>query len=76
MARAVHLAQLPREHGGGRPRPFATDLPRSPSAPASPRLDALRAAGFDDDALLHATEIASYFNFVNRLSDGLGVGLE
>jgi len=55
---------------------FAVALTRAPSAPAGPRLDALRAAGFDDEALLHATEITAYFNFVNRLADGLGVELE
>jgi len=36
----------------------------------------LRAAGFDDAAILRATEITAYFNFVNRLADGLGVELE
>jgi alkylhydroperoxidase family enzyme len=39
-------------------------------------LAALRAAGFDDPAILRATEIVAYFNFVNRLADGLGVELE
>lgn len=55
---------------------YAVALTRDPAAPAQPRLDALRAAGFADEALLQATEIVAYFNFVNRLADGLGVVLE
>ncbi len=55
---------------------YAEALTRDPGAPAEPRLTALRAAGFGDEALLLATEIAAYFNFVNRLADGLGVELE
>ena len=36
----------------------------------------LIAAGFDDRAVLDATLIISYFNFVNRMVLGLGVNLE
>jgi alkylhydroperoxidase family enzyme len=43
---------------------------------STPRLEQLRAAGFDDAAILRATEIVGYFNFVNRLANGLGVELE
>ena len=35
---------------------------------------ALRAAGFDDRAILQINLIASFFNYVNRVADGLGVG--
>jgi uncharacterized peroxidase-related enzyme len=34
----------------------------------------LRAAGFDDTAILQITLIASWFNYVNRAADALGVG--
>ena len=34
----------------------------------------LRAAGFDDTAILQITLIASWFNYINRLADALGVG--
>jgi uncharacterized peroxidase-related enzyme len=37
-------------------------------------LDRLRAAGFDDRAILHITMIAAWFNYVNRVADALGVG--
>ena len=36
----------------------------------------LRAAGFDDRAILQITLIASWFNYVNRVADALGVGRE
>jgi alkylhydroperoxidase family enzyme len=55
---------------------FATDLTRAPAAPSAPRIAALRAAGFDDAAILAATEVTAYFNFVNRIAHGLGVELE
>ena len=38
--------------------------------------DQLRAAGFDDRAILQITLIASWFNYINRVADALGVGRE
>ena len=37
-------------------------------------IDGLRAAGFDDRAILQITLIASWFNYINRVADALGVG--
>jgi len=37
-------------------------------------LDGLRAAGFDDQAILQITLIASWFNYINRVADALGIG--
>ena len=34
----------------------------------------LREAGFDDKAILQITLIASWFNYINRVADALGVG--
>ena len=34
----------------------------------------LRAQGFDDKAILQITLIASWFNYINRVADALGVG--
>ena len=34
----------------------------------------LSSAGFDDRAILQITLIASWFNYINRVADGLGVG--
>jgi uncharacterized peroxidase-related enzyme len=39
-------------------------------------IDGLRAAGFDDRGILQITLIASWFNYINRVADALGVGRE
>ena len=36
----------------------------------------LRAVGFEDQAILQITLIASWFNYINRVADALGVGRE
>ena len=36
--------------------------------------DRLRDAGFDDKGILQITLIASWFNYINRVADALGVG--
>jgi uncharacterized peroxidase-related enzyme len=36
--------------------------------------DKLRAVGFDDKGILQITLIASWFNYINRVADALGVG--
>jgi alkylhydroperoxidase family enzyme len=37
-------------------------------------IDSLRGHGFDDRAILQMTLIASWFNYINRVADALGVG--
>jgi len=34
----------------------------------------LRSVGFDDKGILQITLIASWFNYINRVADALGVG--
>jgi uncharacterized peroxidase-related enzyme len=36
----------------------------------------LREVGFNDQAILQITLIASWFNYINRVADALGVGRE
>ena len=36
----------------------------------------LRGVGFDDVGILQITLIASWFNYINRVADALGVGRE
>jgi uncharacterized peroxidase-related enzyme len=36
----------------------------------------LRSHGFDDRGILQITLIASWFNYINRVADALGVGRE
>lgn len=39
-------------------------------------VDLLRNDQWSDTAILDICQVAGYFNFVNRLADGLGVPLE
>jgi uncharacterized peroxidase-related enzyme len=39
-------------------------------------IEGLREAGFDDRGILQITLIASWFNYINRVADALGVGRE
>lgn len=55
---------------------YAVKLTRDPGAMTSGDAKSLRAAGFDDRAILDICQIVSYYNYVNRLADGLGVEME
>lgn len=39
-------------------------------------IDALRAHGFDDAQITIAVQVISYFNYINRIADALGVDPE
>lgn len=39
-------------------------------------VDALRTAGWDDAAIADAAQVIGYFNYINRIADGLGVDPE
>ena len=53
---------------------FAAKLTRTPYKHTRDDVDALRAVGFDDTAVLQITLIAAFFNYINRIADALGVG--
>jgi uncharacterized peroxidase-related enzyme len=55
---------------------FADKLTLEPRAMRPEDVDALREVGLDDRAILETVQVTAYFNFVNRLADGLGVALE
>lgn len=55
---------------------FALKLTRAPASMRKEDVEQLRTAGLSDRAILEAAHVASYFNFVNRLAEGLGVELE
>ena len=55
---------------------YALKLTDTPAAMQRDDVERLRTAGLDDRAILDLNMIASYFAFVNRLADGLGVPLE
>lgn len=55
---------------------YALKLTREPAAVTEADVAALRAVGLDDRAIVDANQVVSYFNYVNRIADGLGVELE
>jgi uncharacterized peroxidase-related enzyme len=55
---------------------FAVKLTKSPSGVNRHDLDALRVHGFTDEQLVDAVHCISYFNFINRVLDGLGADPE
>jgi uncharacterized peroxidase-related enzyme len=55
---------------------FADRLTRKPSAMKKRDVKELRDAGFRDHEILDVVQIAAYYNFMNRLAQGLGVELE
>ena len=52
---------------------YVDKLTRECASTGPAELDALRAAGFDDTGITQITLIASFFNYINRVADGLGV---
>ena len=55
---------------------YVEKLTLAPATVYSDDLDALRVVGFDDVGILQVNLIASWFNYINRVADGLGVGRE
>ena len=55
---------------------FAEKLTREPWAATRNDLGELRRHGFGDEEILDAVQVISYFNYINRIADGLGVDLE
>ncbi len=52
---------------------FAEALTRDPSGDTAERVARLRRAGWSDRAIHDATQICAYFNYINRIAEGLGV---
>lgn len=55
---------------------YAAKLTKRPADVGREDIERLREAGLDDRSILDAAQVASYFNFVNRMAEGLGVELE
>ncbi len=55
---------------------FVDKLTRTPGEMQPSDVDGLRQAGFEDRAIHDLVLVASYYAFVNRVADGLGVELE
>jgi len=67
---------LPLSPGESRMLEYAARLTSEPSVDHSPRVQQLKEHGFTEEAILQMTLIVGYFNFVNRIANGLGVELE
>jgi uncharacterized peroxidase-related enzyme len=52
---------------------FAIKLTHEPSAMRQDDVDTLRAQGLSDVAIHDAIQVVSYFNYVNRVSDAVGI---
>ncbi len=55
---------------------FAEKLTLCPAEMKRADVIALREAGFEDPDILGIVEVVSYYAYVNRIADGLGVALE
>ena len=55
---------------------YVEKVTRDAARVGPPDHERLRAAGFDDRAVLQITLIAAWFNYINRVADALGVGRE
>jgi uncharacterized peroxidase-related enzyme len=53
---------------------YVEKLTKNPPSIGAADLDGLRAHGFDDTAIVQINLIAAFFNYINRVADGLGVG--
>jgi len=53
---------------------YVAKLTLSPARVCREDIERLRQNGFDDQAILQINMIASWFNYINRVADGLGVG--
>jgi uncharacterized peroxidase-related enzyme len=53
---------------------FVTQLTRDATRISRQDHERLRSVGFDDRGILQITLIASWFNYINRVADALGVG--
>jgi uncharacterized peroxidase-related enzyme len=52
---------------------YAEHLTRAPWSVGGEEIAKLRRHGFDDRDIHDIVQIAAYFNYINRVADGLGV---
>ncbi len=55
---------------------FAEMVTRAPGALTARHLETLRMHGLSDADILDAVEVISYFNYINRIADALGIDPE
>ena len=52
---------------------YTEKLTTDPARCGQEDIAVLRQSGWDDRAIHDATQVVSYFNYINRIADGLGV---
>jgi len=55
---------------------WAEKLTLAPSKMSEKDVQELEAIGFSQEAISDAAQVVGYFNYINRIADGLGVDLE
>ena len=74
MKRDYRRARLtPRQKALAR---FAEKVTRNPASVRPRDLAALRRQGLSDRDILDAVQVISYFNYINRIADALGIDPE
>ena len=55
---------------------YARKLTMEPALACAGDLERLRSVGFDDEEILEIVHVTAYFNYINRVADGLGIDPE
>ncbi len=55
---------------------FAVLMTREPARVSQADVDRLRAHGWSDAAIHDAIQVVSFFNYINRIAEGVGIGPE
>ena len=55
---------------------WAEKLTLTPQDMEEADVEVLRAHGFNDRAIHDLVQVAAYFNYINRIADGLGTDME
>lgn len=55
---------------------YSEKLTKSPSEMTAADIQRLRTVGWDDRAVHDAAQVVGYFNYINRVADGLGIDPE
>jgi len=55
---------------------FAEKLTRNPAVVEEEDVQALRDEGFDDAGISSCVQVVAYFNYINRIAEGLGIDHE
>jgi uncharacterized peroxidase-related enzyme len=55
---------------------FAVELTVKPAAVGADQVERLRAHGWSDRAIHDAIQVIAYFNYINRVAEGVGIDPE